>query len=188
MTEVASPAAVARSRTQLLDLAIEPSIAEGRLATYTATLTNRGTRPAHARLSVLPEDDRLHTLVVPTSMELEPGQSAQALVTLRPRRPQLLRGEREHEVRLRVHAPDGGEAAARRVLFVQKRVLPIRLVMLVALIFAAAAAASTVLLDRVEVPAVEGAGDVAAADRVLRAAGLRLDPRLRSRTKSSCGK
>ena len=46
----------------------------------------------------------------------------------------------------------------------------------------AAAAAVTLLPDRVTVPTVQGAPDVATAERTLQAAGLQLDPRLRSRT------
>ena len=185
MTQVVATTARAPARPPLVDLAIDPSIAEGRRATYTAVLTNRGTREAHARVSVLPEDDRLHTLVAPTSVVLAPGETQQAVVMLRPRRPQLWRGEREHDVRVRVHGPDGTELAGRRVIFVQRRVLPIRVLALILVLIAAAAVAATVLLDRVEVPTVEGATDVATAERALRAAGLRLDPRLRSRTTAS---
>jgi beta-lactam-binding protein with PASTA domain len=122
---------------------------------------------------------------VPASLVLGPGQSGRAVVLLRPRRPQLWRRERQHEVRLRVHGPDGTEAAGRGLVFVQLRPRALRLVALLALMLAAAAVTAALLFDRVEVPPVEGASDVATAERALRAAGLRLDPRLRSRTTSA---
>ena len=178
-------ATVAHGRAALLDLVVTPSIAEGRRASYDVVLANRGTSEAHARLSVLPEDDRLHTTTAPASLVLGPGQSGRAVVLLRPRRPQLWRRERQHDVRLRVHGPDGTEVAGRRLVFVQLRPRVLRLAALLALVLAAAAVAAALLLDRVEVPPVEGASDVATAERALRAAGLRLDPRLRSRTTSA---
>jgi beta-lactam-binding protein with PASTA domain len=178
-------AAAGAARSALIDLAIAPSIAEGRRASFDVALTNRGTGEAHARLSVLPEDDRLDTVVVPPSLVLAPAETAKATVLLRPRRPQLWRRERQHDVRLRVHGPDGSEVAGRRLVFVQTRVRWLRWAIVLAALLALAAAAATVLLDRVEVPAVEGASDVATAERALRAAGLRLDPRLRSRTTSA---
>ena len=175
-------ATVAAGRSALLDLVVTPSIAEGRRASFDVVLTNRGTSEAHARLSVLPGDDRLHTTTVPVSLVLAPGASGRAVVLLRPRRPQLWRRERQHDVRLRVHGPDGTEVAGRGLLFVQLRPRSLRLLALLALVLAAAAVAAALLFDRVEVPPVEGASDVATAERALRAAGLRLDPRLRSRT------
>ena len=173
---------IASGRSPLLDLALHPSIAEGRRASYAVTLTNRGTGEAHARLSVLPQDDRLHTTVVPTSLVLGPHETGRAVVLLRPRRPQLWRRERQHDVRLRVHGPDGSEVAGRGIVFVQVRARVLRLVLPLAALLAVTGVAAAVLLDRVEVPPVEGASDVATAERALRAAGLRLDPRLRSRT------
>jgi len=134
-----------------------------------------------ARLSLATGDGSLRALIVPASLVLAPGQTGHAEVLLRPRRPQLLGRERQHEAQLRVRVPDG-TTTARPVIFVQARALPLWAIALIVAILVAAVFAATQLQRRATVPAVEGAVDVASADRALRAAGLRLDPRLRSRT------
>ncbi len=75
----------------------------------------------------------------------------------------------------------GGAAEVRDVVFVQQRALPAWAVVLGVVLVAAAAVGATQLPDRVSVPQVLGAPDVATAERTLRAAGLALDPQLRSR-------
>lgn len=174
--------AISAFRAPLLDLDVLPSLAAGRRARYTAAIVNRGGQEVQARLSITAGDDTLRAEVSPSMLTLGPGQAAHALVTLRPSRPQLLRRERQRTARVRVHTPDGGVAAARQVIFVQQRLVRPRIWLLVLAILAAAAFGVTRIPERVTVPAVEGSADVATAELVLRSAGLRLDPRLRSRT------
>ena len=174
--------AISAFRAPLLDLDVLPSLAAGRRARYTAAIVNRSGHEVEARLSITAGDERLRAEVSPSTLVLRPGQAAHAVVALRPRRPQLLRRERQRTARVRVHAPDGSVAAARQVIFVQQRAVPPWVGLLVLAFLAAAAFAVTRIPERVTVPTVEGATDVATADVVLRAAGLRLDPRLRSRT------
>lgn len=177
--------AAAVAQTPMLDLEVHPALAAGRRARYTAVLVNRGPAEIEAWLSVDPGDTRLQSTVIPPRMRLAPGQVRQAEVRLRPRRPQLLRGERQHDAQIRVSGQDGPVAAARRVIFVQQRTLPLWLLALLAVLVAAAALALTLLPKHATVPSVQGAADVATAERALHAAGLQLDPQLRSRTTTS---
>jgi beta-lactam-binding protein with PASTA domain len=174
--------AITAFRAPLLDLDVRPSLAAGRRARYTAVVVNRGGHEVQARLSITPGDAGLRAVVVPATLVLGPGQAAHAVVGLRPRRPRLLRRERERGARVRVHAPDGSVCAARQVIFVQQRLLPVWAGLLILALLAGAAFAATRIPERATVPAVEGVADVATAQHALRAAGLRLDPRLRSRT------
>ncbi len=174
--------AISAFRAPLLDLDVAPSLQAGRRARYTAVIVNRGGQEVQAKLSITPADPGLRAVVSPSSLVLGPGQAAHALVQLRPRCPQLWRRDRERSARIRVHAPDGSVAAARQVIFVQQRALPLWVAPLVLALLAAAAFAGTRIPEQVTVPGVEGARDVATAEQVLRQAGLRLDPRLRSRT------
>src|SRR5436305_6550300 len=98
--------AIAAFRAPQLDLDVLPSLAAGRRARYTAVLVNRGHFEARARLSITPGDDGLRAVITPSEFELAPGQAAHAVVQLRPRRPALLRRDRERGARVRVHAPD----------------------------------------------------------------------------------
>ncbi len=176
-----APASVA---AQLLDLDVHPALAAGRRARYSATISNRSGHEIEVGLSIATGDDRLRPLIVPAAMVLEPGQTRGAEVLLRPRRPRLVGAEIQHEARLRARSTDGVATASRRVIFVQQRALPLWSLLVLLPLAAAAAFAITQLPDRVAVPAVEGATDVTTAERALRDAGLRLDPRLRSRTTS----
>jgi beta-lactam-binding protein with PASTA domain len=174
--------AISAFRPPLLDLDVLPSLVAGRRARYTAAIVNRGGHEVEARLTITPGDPGLRAVIEPCKLVLGPGQAAHAMVQLRPRRPQLLRRDRQRTARVRVHALDGSVAAARQVIFVQQRLLPPWVGLLILALLAGAAFAATRVPERVTVPAVEGASDVAMAEQVLRGAGLRLDPRLRSRT------
>jgi beta-lactam-binding protein with PASTA domain len=174
--------AISAFRAPLLDLDVLPSLVAGRRARYTAAIVNRSGHEVQARLSVTPADPSLRGIVAPSTLVLGPGQAAHAVVQLRPRRPQLVRRDRQRTARVRIHAPDGSVVAARKVIFVQQRLLPPWVGLLVLALLAAAAFAATRMPERATVPNVEGASDVATADLILRGAGLRLDPRLRSRT------
>jgi beta-lactam-binding protein with PASTA domain len=174
--------AISAFRAPVLDLNVLPSLAAGRRARYTAVVVNRGRVEVQARLSITPGDPDLHGTVSPSELVLGPGQAVHVAVALRPRRPQLLRRERQRSARVRVHAPDGSVAAARQVIFVQQRLVTPRVWLVILALLAAAGYGVTRLPERVTVPAVEGSSDVATADLVLRRAGLQLDPRLRSRT------
>jgi beta-lactam-binding protein with PASTA domain len=178
-----TPAPVSAA-AQLLDLEVRPALAEGRRARYSATVTNRSGHEIEVGLSVSTTGDRLRPMIVPAGMVLEPGQTRAAEVLLRPRRPRLLGAEIQHEAQLRARSTDGVASVSRRVLFVQHRALPLWALIVALPLAAAAAFAITQLPDRVTVPTVEGAADVATAEHALRDAGLRLDPRLRSRTTS----
>ncbi|MFP5362622.1 MAG: PASTA domain-containing protein [Thermoleophilia bacterium] len=168
---------------QALDLEVQPPLASGRLrARYRAVVTNRGAAPVLALLSVESEGGALRADVLAPAVALGPGERFSADVVLRPRRPQLLRGELRHSASLRVRGADAGQRATRQVVFMQARVLPIRVIALVVVLLAAAGVAASLMPDRVSVPTVTGARDAATAERALRGAGLQLDPRLRSRT------
>jgi beta-lactam-binding protein with PASTA domain len=179
---LATTTTITATRVPLLDLDVTPSIAAGRSGRYTAAIVNRSGHDIEAQLSITPGDDHLRAQIVPSRIVLGPGQAAHAIVTLRPRRPQLLRRERQRQARIRVHGIDGGVAAARKVIFVQHRLVPLWAYALMALCVAAAGFGVTRLPRHVTVPQVEGASDVATAEHTLHAAGLRMDPRLRSRT------
>jgi beta-lactam-binding protein with PASTA domain len=174
--------AITAFRAPLLDLDVLPSLVAGRRARYTAVIVNRSAHEVQARLSITPGDAGVRAVIAPTSLVLGPGQAAHAVVQLRPRRPQLLRHDRQRTARVRVHAPDGSVTAARQVIFVQQRLLAPWVWLLVLALLAGLAFAATRLPEHVTVPGVEGASDVAMAEQVLRGSGLRLDPRLRSRT------
>ncbi len=174
--------AISAFRPPLLDLDVTPSLAAGRRARYTALIVNRGGHEVEASLSITPGDAGLRAQITPSTLVLGPGQAAHAVVALRPRRPQLVRRDRQRAARVRVHARDGSVAAARQIIFVQQRLLPPWIGLVVLAVLAAAAFGFTRLPERVTVPGVEGASDVATAEQVLRGSGLRLDPRLRSRT------
>src|SRR5688572_14736523 len=77
-----------------LDLQVHPAIAGGRLrARYRAVVTNAAATTVQARLSVAPGDGRVRAEILAPPVALEPGERYSADVVLRPRRPQLLRGE-----------------------------------------------------------------------------------------------
>ncbi|HEY1538539.1 MAG TPA: PASTA domain-containing protein [Solirubrobacteraceae bacterium] len=177
--------AAAVAQTPMLDLEVHPALAAGRRARYTAVLVNRGSTEIEAWLSVDPGEAGLRCVVIPPRMLIAPGQARQAEVRLRPRRPQLVRGERQHDAQIRVSGQDGPVAAVRRVIFVQQRALPLWLLAPLAVLVAAAAFALTLAPKHATVPSVQGAADVATAERALHAAGLQLDPQLRSRTTTS---
>jgi len=181
LASTSPPQAPGVPRPRELDIAVEPSIAAGRRARYGAVITNRGSQPIDAQLSVV-TDKRLRPLIVPSSMTIAPGESRDADVLLRPRRPQLLRREQQHEAQIRVRGSAGSAVATRRVIFVQQRALSLLALALLLPAAAGAAYGALQLSKRATVPSVEGAPDVATAERALRKAGLKLDPRLRSRT------
>ena len=110
-------------------------------------------------------------------MSIAAGATRAADVLLRPRRPQLLRREQQHDAHVRVRSSDGAEAISRRVIFVQQRALPAWLLALLVPLAAGIVFGLGQLPDDATVPPVEGAPDVATAERALRSAGLRLDPR-----------
>ena len=166
-----------------LDLQVQPAIARGRMrARYRAVVTNSGSATVQAGLSVASGGGRLRADVLAPVVELAPGERYGADVVLRPRRPQLLRGETQHTVVLRARGEDASQAATRQIVFLQDRLAPLWLIALLVVIVGAGAAAVRLLPDRVSVPVVTGAPDAATAERALRRAGLQLDPRLRSRT------
>ena len=168
--------AISAFRAPLLDLDVLPSLVAGRRARYTAVIVNRSGHEVQARLSITAGDAGLRADVSPSTLVLGPGQAAHAVVSLRPRRPQLLRRERQRTARVRVHAPDGSVAAARQVIFVQQRLVP-------PWVWPARPrrcwppprSRVTRIPERVTVPAVEGATDVATAEA--RAARRRPAPR-----------
>ena len=122
--------------------------------------------------------------VTPARPLLDPGQARSVDVTLRARRPRFAGGELARTVTVRARGDNAGAAAAaaRDVVFVQQRALPAWALVLGVVLVAAAAAAASQLPDRVSVPQVQDAPDVAMAAATRHAAGLELDPQLRSRT------
>jgi beta-lactam-binding protein with PASTA domain len=167
----------------MLDLQVQPSIAAGRRrARFAASVTNGGAATVEARLSAAGADEGVLASITPARLLLDPGQTRTVDITLRARRPRLAGGELSHTVTVRARGDNAGASAATRdVVFVQQRAVPAWAFVLGIVLVAAAAAAATQLPDRVSVPQVQGAPDVATAERTLRAAGLELDPQLRSR-------
>lgn len=166
-----------------LDLQVQPSVAAGRRhARYVAVVSNRSGETVQARLSVLCDDGALRALVAPAIVELAPGEQRAAGVELRARRPRLLGRELERGATIEARGHELAPAARRSIVFVQARLLAPWAVLLAATMLAAAIVAITLLPDRRAVPRVEGAPDVAAAQRALASADLAVDPRLRSRT------
>lgn len=169
----------------MLDLQVQPSIAAGRRRVrFAAMVTNTGSSAVEATLSIGGGEGAIVARILPGRLELEPGQSRAVDVTLRPRRPRLVGAERAHTLTVRARGEHTAAPAVRDVVFVQQRLVPAWALALSVVLVAAAAAAITLLPDRVTVPTVQGAPDVATAERTLQAAGLALDPRLRSRTSS----
>jgi hypothetical protein len=184
--DVAAPAPVAPVPVRpvvRLELHVPLSIASGRRrGDYSAIVTNTGVRATEARVAARSPDGRLRTDVFPSAVGLPPGEQRTIAIVLRPRRPRLLGGELDHSAMLELSEPEAGVAATRRVVFVQERLVPLwGWFVLVALLAAAAFGATRLPARSVTVPSVVGAPDVAAAQRALRVAGLRLDPQLRSR-------
>ncbi|MDP1850442.1 MAG: PASTA domain-containing protein [Solirubrobacteraceae bacterium] len=167
----------------MLDLQVQPSIAAGRRRVqFAAAVTNSGAGAVEARLSAGGADEAVVAAITPSRLLLEPGQTRTVDVTLSVRRPRFAGGELSHTVAVRARGDNAGGAVARDVVFVQQRALPAWALVLGVVLVAAAAVAATQIPDRVEVPRVQGAPDVATAARTLRAAGLEVDPQLRSRT------
>jgi beta-lactam-binding protein with PASTA domain len=182
--DVAASAPAAVRQTAQLELHVSmPVVAGRRRGVVAASLTNGGQAPVEARLSAHARDGRLRAEVLPSGVVLGPGEHCSVEVVLRPRRPRLLGGELEHPVTIEASCAAG--AVARGVVFVQERlVAPWGWLVLLALIAAVAFGATRLPEHSVAVPSLVGAPDVASAARTLRAAGLRLDPQLRSRTQA----
>jgi len=173
----------------MLDLQVQPSIAAGRRRVqFAAAVTNSGPAAVEARLSAdgsVGADKAVRASIIPSRLVLDPGQTRTVDVTLTARRPRLAGGERSRTITIRARGDTTGAAtAAREVVFVQQRSVAAWAIALSVVLVAAAAVAVTQWPDRVSVPQVRGAADVATAERTLKAAGLALDPRLRSRTDS----
>ncbi len=178
-----APTPIAPAQLAALDLQVQPSIAAGRRAArYVAVVTNPSSATVQARLSVVCDDDALRALVAPAIFELAPGAQRAAGVELRARRPRLLGRELERGATIQARGHESAPPARRAVVFVQARLLALSTVLLAATVLAGAGFAITLLPDRRAVPRVEGAADVAAAQRALVSAGLTVDPLLRSRT------
>ena len=169
----------------VLQLNVQPSIAVGRRgASYDALVTNRGPRAIEVWPVVGDAGGALVPRVVPSRVLLEPGRSITFDVALRARRPRLARGELERTVALELRDADGATLATSGLVFVQQRTPVLWALALLVVLVAVTVALLGRVSDRVTVPAVEGAPDVATAEGTLNAAGLQLDPRLRSRTSS----
>jgi len=175
--------ALALAQFTALDLQVRPSIATGRRrARYVAVVTNPSSATVRARLSVVASGGALRGLVAPAVVELAPGAHRSFGVQLRPRRPRLLGREAQHTATIQARGHDSAQVARRDIVFVQARAVPFWAAALAVAVIAAAAFAVTLLPERVTVPRVEGAPDVATAQRALGAAGLAVDPGVRSRT------
>ena len=167
----------------MLDLQVQPSIAAGRRRVrFAAVVTNTGSGAAEVTLSVGGGEGAIVARIVPPRLLLDPGQTRAVDVTLRPRRPRLVGQELSRTLTIRARGENTAAPALRGIVFVQQRLVPLWVLAVGVVLGAAAAAAVTLLPDRVTVPAVTGAPDVATAERALKSAGLQLDPRLRSRT------
>jgi beta-lactam-binding protein with PASTA domain len=178
-----APARVPAIQFAALDLRVQPSIATGRRrANYVAFVTNRSSTRIQARLSVLCDDADARALVAPAVFELAPGEQRAAGVQLRARRPRLVGRELERGATIQARGHDEAQVARRNIVFVQARLLALWSVLALAALVAGAAYGLTLVPDRTTVPRVEGATDVAAAQRALVAAGLAVDPQLRTRT------
>lgn len=178
-----APAPAPRSAA-VLELHVPTAIAAGRRrARLDAVVANAGTTAVEVLLSVQsPAGGRVRGAVVPSVLALGPGEQRVAEVVVRARRPLLLRGETAHGATVAARDAGTGAAATRDVVFVQERLVPPWTWLLVVALVVAAAFGVTRLPQRVTVPAVAGMPDAASAARALRAADLRLDPALRSRT------
>jgi len=178
-----APPALTLAGFTALDLWVRPSIATGRRgARYVAVVTNPSSATVRARLSVVGDDAAVRWRVAPAVFELAPGAQRAAEVQLRARRPHLIGRERQHNATIQARGHADAQVAARDIVFVQTRLLGFWNVLLAAAVVAAAAFGLTRLPDRTTVPRVEGGADVAAAQSALAAAGLTVDPRVRSRT------
>ena len=167
----------------MLDLQVQPSIAAGRRRVrFAAVVTNTGPTAVEATLSVGGGEGAIVAAIVPARLLLDPGQTRAVDVVLRPRRPRLAGEELSRTLSIRARGDNTAAPAVRDVVFVQQRLVPAWALALGVVLVAAAVVAVTLLPDRVTVPTVPGAPDVATAERTLKAAGLQLDPRLRSRT------
>jgi beta-lactam-binding protein with PASTA domain len=168
----------------MLDLQVQPSIAAGRRRVrFSAVVTNTGASAVQTQLSVGGGDGAVVASIVPAVLVLDPGQTRTVDVTLRPRRPRVAGAEVSRTLTIRARGDHtASPPAARDVVFVQQRLVPAWTLALGTLLVAAAVVAATQLPDRTTVPGVVGAPDVATAERTLKAAGLQLDPQVRSST------
>jgi beta-lactam-binding protein with PASTA domain len=165
-----------------LELHVTQTIASGRRrADYSAVVTNVGAAATEARIAVTAADG-LTGDVFPSAFALAPGEQRAVEIALRPRRPHVFGAERDHTATVEVTSA-AGVAVTRRVVFVQERLVPPWGWLVLLVLLAAAAVGLTRLPGAsVSVPGVVGAADAASAERALQAAGLRLDPQLRSRS------
>ncbi len=179
---VVAPAPGPRA-TDGLVLHVAASITSGRRrGHYAAVVANAGTQDTEAALSVQSPEGGVRAHVDPPVVRLRPGEHRSVDVVLRPRRPRLAGDEIEHVATLRARGDGDERPATCTLVFVQERRVPLWGWALLLVAIAALAAGVTRLPERVSVPPVVGATDAAGAERALRDAGLRLDPRLRSRT------
>jgi beta-lactam-binding protein with PASTA domain len=192
MTRIGEPPAVVErgedvpalviARFTSLDLQVRPSIDAGRRrGHYVVLVTNPSSATVQARLSVVSPDGALRGLIAPAVMELAPGAQRGAGVELRARRPRLLGREREHMATVQARGHASAQVVRREIVFVQRRAVPFLALSLALAAVAAAIFGLTLLPDRVAVPRVEGAADIAAAQDALARAGLTVDPHVRSR-------
>lgn len=167
----------------MLDLQVQPSIAAGRRRVrFAAVVTNLGPTSVEATLSVGGGEGEIVARIIPARLLLDPGQTRAVDVMLRPRRPRLAGEEISRMLCIRARGDNTAAPTVRDVVYLQQRIVPVWALALGVALVAAAAAAVALLPDRVTVPTVLGAPDVATAERTLKATGLELDPRLRSRT------
>lgn len=168
--------AAARAR---LDLEIRPAVVScRRTGRLLAIVSNTGGEPLVPGIEI--DAGRLRVVHAPLPESLAPGERCEVPVVLRARRPRLLRRESEVLVRVAAVAP-GATSSRREVVFVQRRVLAPWFLLLLALVAGGGVAALELHTDRSTVPSLAGAPDAATAEARLQEAGLRLDPRVRSR-------
>jgi beta-lactam-binding protein with PASTA domain len=176
--------APAARRVAVLDLRVPVAIAAGRRrGRYAAVVANSGAAAVDVAVSAQAPGGGPRARVFPPVLRLAPGEEHDVEVVLRPRRPLLLRGERQHAVALQARGTGATAAATSNVVLVQERLVPLWSWLLVGVLVAAAAFGLTRLpaTRTVAVPDVVGAADAASAASALHDAGLRLDPVLRSR-------
>jgi hypothetical protein len=146
-------------------------------ARFEAVVRNRGNAPVEVCVSVADDEQACRIDVDPELLTVQPGAEARAAFTARPRKPIWIGRPVDRALQLSAPATRNDfEPPARRVTFRQRAWLPRWLPIAVAVLAILALLAWKLIPRTTEVPDLRGAKSPFAAQKMLTAAGLKLDP------------
>jgi hypothetical protein len=146
-------------------------------ARFEAVVRNRGNAPVEVCVSVADDEQACRMEVDPELLTVDPGAEARASFTARPRKPIWIGRPVDRALQLSAPATRHDyEPPARRVTFRQRAWLPWWLPIALAVLAMLLLLAWKLIPRTTEVPDLRGAKSPFAAQKMLTAAGLKLDP------------